>query len=495
MPGRQQTFDLVPASLVRSTGQKPPMTSKAAKKAYLKANRTPKLSRAEQRRLEAEERARQKEEYDNERNAQRARAARERKAQKEQAQREARKKMGLPEPSKFVRASQPTISRFVVAGGKRSWQAMEVVAEESDGTICKRDDDGCPPAKRVALEDDSEEEFGDFPSLSPSDLPALFDNIDTPKKPLKAEEGELEGEKEVEGSPELPRRKAIADKEDYTLEDEGMIDEMITAQLLSEAVEASSRADDAPSPAKSSNRSNTIPIFTDEDKTSGEDAVDNTRKRIYGKTRQALAERPMNVPPPKAAKTISFAPTPPKHRHSALPIDERNYPPSATQVFLENHLNDFFPSPSQEIRELLEDADALPSNTQITRELNPDTCIDDDLGAGMFSSQDFVLSSQDLREIATPSRVPAGWDGGSVPGQAQAVLKQKGRFFEEKDEDLLEAAIHESKVVAEREKQQKEPPKKPSGPTKRTLQRVQSTATDYGDEEFSAYEKELLALF
>ena len=502
MPGRQQTFDLIPTSLVRSTGQKPPMTSKAAKKAYLKANRTPRLSRAEQRRLEAEERARQKEEYDNERNAQRARAARERKAQKEQAQRDARKKMGLPEPSKFVRASQPTISRFVVTGGKRSWQAMEAVTEESDGTICEREDDDCPPAKRVALGDDSEEEFGDFPSLSQSDLPALLDNIDTPKKLLKAEEeegemeGEVEGEKEVEGSPELPRRRSIADKEDYTLEDEGMIDEMITAQLLSEAVEASSRPDDALPLATLSNRSNTIPVFADKVNTGTEVSGDKTRETRYGKTRQALAERPMNVPSPaKAAKTISFAPTPPKNRHSALAIDEGNYPPSATQIFLENHLNDFFPSPSQEIRELLEDADALPSNTQITRELNPDTSIDDDLVARMFSSQDFVLSSQDIREITTPSRPPARQDGGSMPAQAQSLLKQKGLFFEEKDEDLLQAAIHESKVVAERERQQKEPPKKPSGPTKRTLQRVQSTATDYGDEEFSAYEKELLALF
>jgi hypothetical protein len=43
----------------------------------------------------------------------------------------------------------------------------------------------------------------------------------------------------------------------------------------------------------------------------------------------------------------------------------------ATQTFLEDHLNEFFPSPSQEIRELLGDIDDIPTDTQIARELEP----------------------------------------------------------------------------------------------------------------------------
>lgn len=471
------------------------MTSKAAKKAYLKANQGPKISRAEQRRLEAEERARQREEEEKERNARRAKAARERKAQKEQAQRDARKKEGLPEPSRFVRASQPTISRFIVSGAKRPRQEMETLAEESDGTIYEREDDNCPPAKRVAvtvavdLSDDSEEEFGDFPSLSQSDLPALLDNISSPTRPVEHEEA----------SQTLPRLKGYADKEEWDIDDEQELDDMITAQLLSEAAEASSRSHDAPSPRKLRSRPNGISVVEDKENIEPANMMGNTRKTRNGVARQVLKEQPKNVPPPvKVAKTISFAPTPPKPIRSSLAVNEGNDPPSATQAFLENNIDDFFPSPSQEIRELLEDADDLPSNTQISRELNGSTSDDDegeDSIAGMFLPEDLILSSQDIREINTPSRSPPRRGVERPPSPVQGARKEKGRFFEEKEEDLLQAAIHESKLAAEREKKrQKELAKKASVPTKRTLQRVQSAATDYGDEEFSDFEKEFLAL-
>jgi hypothetical protein len=457
------------------------MTSKAAKKAYLKANRTPKLSRAEQRRLDAEEQARIKEELDRERSAQRAKAARERKAQKEQAQKEARKKMGLPEPNKFVRASQPTISRFVVSGGKRSWQAMDTVAEESDD----RGDDNVPPIKRTRVVEDSDEEFGEFPSLSQSDLPALLDNIGTPSKPSERDEAELEQEK-LGSSPELPRRRINAeDREEYSL-DEGLIDEMVAAQLLSEAVEASSRVDQAPSPEQLPAQSNNFQIFMDEEDDGRDTAQDNDQ--------EALAERSTNLPAPaRGTKSITFAPTPMNPHRSAFAEDDN--PPSATQMFLEN-LDDYFPSPSQEIRELREDAEDLPSNTQIAQELNAGASGTEAVDfVGIISTQDFILSSQDLLEITTPSRVLQPRVAETLPAQPQAAPKQKGRFFEEKEDDLLHAALHESKLAAERERQRREPPKKPLGPTKRKLGRTLSVATDYGDEEFSACEKELLELF
>jgi hypothetical protein len=90
------------------------------------------------------------------------------------------------------------------------------------------------------------------------------------------------------------------------------------------------------------------------------------------------------------------------------------------------------------------------------------------------------LSSQDILEITTPSRAP----------QPAPAPKEKRRFFEEKEEDLLQAALHESRIAARQEPPLKKPPR-----PKRSLQRVQSAATDYGDEEFSAYGKELLAMF
>jgi phage-related minor tail protein len=107
MASRQRTFDLIPTSLARSNGQKPPMTSKAAKKAHQLATRGPKVSRAEQRRRDAEELAQQKKEFEREKAAAKAKAVREKKAAKEQADRELRKKNGIPEPSRFEQVNPP----------------------------------------------------------------------------------------------------------------------------------------------------------------------------------------------------------------------------------------------------------------------------------------------------------------------------------------------------------------------------------------------------
>jgi hypothetical protein len=121
-----------------------------------------------------------------------------------------------------------------------------------------------------------------------------------------------------------------------------------------------------------------------------------------------LQEQFVNIPPPripfnKPLKSISFAPTPAKLKSTFLKSNVLSQPPSATQAFLEKHLDDFFPSPSQQVRELLDDIDDLPSNTQIAKELNPRQPIDD--SDDMFSTQDLLLSPQDLLEITTPSKV------------------------------------------------------------------------------------------
>jgi len=68
-----------------------------------------------------------------------------------------------------------TISRFVTNGNKRSWQILEDVSGESEGTLYDQEDESLPPAKRPALDNDAEDEFGDFPAISQSDLPDLFD--------------------------------------------------------------------------------------------------------------------------------------------------------------------------------------------------------------------------------------------------------------------------------------------------------------------------------
>ncbi|KFY87984.1 hypothetical protein V500_06662 [Pseudogymnoascus sp. VKM F-4518 (FW-2643)] len=131
--------------------------------------------------------------------------------------------------------------------------------------------------------------------------------------------------------------------------------------------------------------------------------------------------------------------------------------PTSTQLFLADHLDDFFPSPSQELRELLEDIedDDIPSNTQVAREIGRDSVVarpvlvepaqpipDDDFP--WMSSRDFMFSSQELRQLESPSKVspvpappPTPWD---------VRRARKPRFFVEKEEDLFAAAIHESKL-------------------------------------------------
>lgn len=182
-------------------------------------------------------------------------------------------------------------------------------------------------------------------------------------------------------------------------------------------------------------------------------------------------------------------------------------PPSATQAFLHSYFDDFYPSPTQEVRELHSDDDPLsaPSNsvkntielpnrlpTATVTATNKAVDVVDVVNMGPFSTQDFILSSQDLLEILAPNRVPPKQapqlsQSHSRSHPVERVSQVKPRFFEEKEEDLYLAALHESSVMAA----QIEPPQPSS---RRSLQRTLSTATDYGDEEFREFEQELLAL-
>jgi hypothetical protein len=585
------------------------MTSKAAKKAYAQANRGPRVSRAEQRRREAAELEAQKKEYERERAAAKAKAAREKKALKANVEREERRKLGLPEPNRFVRASQPTISRFVRGdSGKRTWQQIENgVEEESEGTISPAEemvDDAQPPAKRVAVcakevreahpptkrvdvVEDSEDEFGEFPSLSQADL---LEKISSSLVELKkgssgpgspAHNPEAQPEKRGrEASQELPARKSYDDE--YPLTDSQVFADLATTQLLSEAAEAASRSDGIGLPVHSvkaqvqtSNKSIETPrqlhhqskmpvvdghgnikpknhsalpgpVFQEcsanlpsarllmkeisqlYPATVSEQIINKpilsqsmSKQTIWSQnstphqiqpilSRPALQPLSNNMPPPKLLVkekiSISFSTAllkpllPPQNSSSTATRPPPSMPPLATQAFLENHLDEFFPSPTQEIRELLDEVDDLPSNTQIAQELSSppqqDDISDDDHFGDFISTQDLILSSQDLLEIVTPSRRATTHELARRP-----VSRERARFFEEKEDDLMHAAMHESKMLAEQSKKllptkvtEKKVPLKEAPKTKRTLGRVQSTATDYGDDEFSECVQDLLDL-
>ncbi|KAG0651557.1 hypothetical protein D0Z07_1851 [Hyphodiscus hymeniophilus] len=585
MMGRQRTFDLVPTSLMVSNGPKPPMTSKQAKKAHQLATRGPTISKAEQRRQAAEELARQKKEYERERASAKAKAVREKKAAREQAEREERKRLGVPEPSKFVRASQPTISRFVNKGNKRTWRVDTVDEVEESDTSTVRDDkhDVNPehPAKKAKTEADSEDEYGGFPSFTQSELGVVPEENDSPVPSKSEQEERLTLDTTLRNLDQLgtkvgsaPRRRQAevlrAEKNNDEPGWESMedIDDMAATQLLSEAAAAVTSPQQpeptivqvvpCPIPPRSVTASKPCPSilrvrspYANSKNGTTSKQFPTIRSSVSGSEHPnlnasvVLSERPalqglaVNIPmppppvpvPSKVKRAISFAPSPPIHR-SPLRIPSRSLPqpdlpPSATQAFLEDHLDDFFPSPSQEIRELLEDIDDLPTNTQIARELEPDLPTrkppEVDSFDDLICTQDFILSSQDILEITTPCP-PALKPKRSIesprstptPIAKPAPRQPKGRFFQEKDEDLLHAAIHESKALL-REQEQRDskrraaarvqeskmiaPNREDRGPaidiagrSKRTFQRTVSNATDYGEDEFHDCEAELLAL-
>ena len=137
------------------------MTSKQAKKRYKEANKGPKLTKAEQRRIELEEQERIRKELDKQKSANKARIAREKKKAKEQAEIQARKKKGLPLVD--VHPSQDTISRFIRKGvgnaaPKRdsSGNVKDKAAEPQSRTVSPEGDDSnkenIPEAGKEAVE-------------------------------------------------------------------------------------------------------------------------------------------------------------------------------------------------------------------------------------------------------------------------------------------------------------------------------------------------------
>lgn len=494
------------------------MTLKAAKKAYREATKA-KVSKAEQRRIEAEEIARQKREHEKERAAAKAKAAREKKSKKEAKKRERRKKSGLPEPSRFVRASQPTINKFVKTErkGKRSWMEMEDLAEEKEDSEEESGrgnhiDRESPLKKIIALEQpDEDDEFGEFPPLSQGDLPRLFDILETSQPCEKGYETSRTLSPEVsEAVPHCSdQQEALVQPlmaDPYVADSEaGSAAELIEMQLLAE-VEAALQAQSKSLPAAEPPPKKVTVRFKEQ----------GSRRPLQEISRNmTLLPQPMKLK--DAMSTAGSSAQPERLQRQAFEI-----PPPSAQAFLEAHWDDFFPSASQQFRELLEEVDDMPSNTQIARELDleqalpttqalapkPQT-VDDDVGLEFLSSQDFILSSQDLRDIDTPCNSASKFSptpdstrrdlGLPTPKKASLPLPppprskpKTTRFFEEKEDDLLYAAIRES-LMTNRKALKSSP-----GRSQENTRRVKSMKSDFWDDDFgfggSDVDPELLAV-
>ncbi|KAK8150495.1 hypothetical protein G3M48_001703 [Beauveria asiatica] len=123
---RQNTFTVIPQiprfNADNATPARP-MTSKQVRNAYRAASKTPTMTRAERIKWERGEQDRISKEFEKEKAAAKARAARERKKEKEMQQREEKRRNGLPLVN--VRPSQDTIARFVRGNGSKKKRDAE----------------------------------------------------------------------------------------------------------------------------------------------------------------------------------------------------------------------------------------------------------------------------------------------------------------------------------------------------------------------------------
>lgn len=535
MAPKQKTFELIPENLgLHGPGyqpdavlSKPPMTTKQAKKLYREKNKGPKISKAEQRRIELMEQNRIRKEFEKEKAQARARTARERKKDKEEKQKEERRRKGPPLVD--IHPSQDTISKFInrmgfgkkpVSNGERSNLGTVQEAEsetateaESETEVENEDAHGAETDEADASDKENHRPGGD-----PGDRLSKKRRLTQPNKlldrmihiPSQRPAGavarfaqELDLESQSRGS--------SVDTDDMAAE------AMVEDQLIADAQLASSRSIASSSPISAKSGKEPTPIhvpatkvmsaaptvppqrpslppgppprqpepqfqesnIVEEIKTNISSHVRAPHgEHIFKKPTSPFIPRLQQKPPIKsAAGSVPSAPFKfklstgphnsnftrpkflPRHvqasRPSPIPVqasptyagsrrsatETMNAVPTSTQLFVLNHADELFPTASQEAQELLEDE--LPANrTRMTNKPSPLAPVSPRPAAGIsemrprqgkishgrpplmpvqgnqlppagdtsldfpfLSTQDFVLSSQDMMELATPSNV------------------------------------------------------------------------------------------
>lgn len=161
MAPKQKTFELIPdlpglgqaqqlqqqqqqqqsAAAAAAVQSRPPMTSKQAKKLYRQKSKGPKVSKAEQRRIDLMEQDRIRKEFEKEKAQARARTARDKKKAKEDKERDEKRRKGLPLVD--VHPSQDVISRFInrLGSGARNNIHLDAVQEADSESATEADSD------------------------------------------------------------------------------------------------------------------------------------------------------------------------------------------------------------------------------------------------------------------------------------------------------------------------------------------------------------------
>ncbi|KAF0641213.1 hypothetical protein FPSE5266_00413, partial [Fusarium pseudograminearum] len=375
----QRTFTLIPKFPGRDeNNDKPPvrpMTSKQVRKAYKAANKGPKLTRAEQWKQEKAEQERIKKEFEREKAAAKAKVVRDKKKEKESAEKEEKRKKRMPLVN--VRPSQETISWFVRGNGsakKRDAQGKEVekgnttTTTENNGKVeestSANDNETEQPAMKIRKLDDvleNDEEVSDPgdtgmemrvqdqpPSPSPEppeiEVPEKATKKDDTTEPI--EEAPRDAETRIP-APRLP----IPEIELDGMEDD--LDEDFEEDLALGMLEDIEAAMDKPAP-KMGHTTNAAPgCSTKPDPVLPPPPVNNIKRPAPDRHAKDLGlhrpSSPTFVKPPLPQRS-------PRNLEARSSSPPRQEPPMSTQAILYN-LDDFFPSSSQQARELEEDSD------------------------------------------------------------------------------------------------------------------------------------------
>lgn len=530
MAPKQKTFELIPdlpglahaqqqrpADAAAAVQSRPPMTTKQAKKLYRQKSKGPKLSKAEQRRIDLMEQDRIRKEFEKEKAQARARTARDKKKAKEDKEKDEKRKKGLPLVN--IHPSQDTISRFISRlgfGGKdnthlalvpeadsESATEVESDADVQNGPLLARHGNHVQVDSRAAPGKENQDP-ADAVAISAA-RPAkrrklgqpgrnLLDRmINIPSQPSVAAVARVAQELEKDS---LSRPSSI-DTDDPATE------AMLEDQLIADVELASSKSAPRSSPNRRSPSREPLPSHvqspshvplaprapspppppppllqlgpqsprphkfqgrqlppgariplgvvapTGHPRAKSNPVDDPFKKPVLpfvpgGRqgpaVRCVVAAKPPAPPrfkPPAGAgvprpggpkflpKPAKAAPTPlpvqasPTYAGSRRPtIKTADAFPTSTQLLVINHVDELFPSPSQEARELHEDqrpartASRPPSLINKTP-FSTDEHVDHQEQPArnappefpFLATQDLVLSSQDMRELDTPSKV------------------------------------------------------------------------------------------
>ncbi|KAF4990802.1 hypothetical protein FGRMN_8243 [Fusarium graminum] len=379
----QRTFTLIPQFPGRADSpDKPPlrpMTSKQVRKEYKAANKGPKLSRAEAWKQEKAEQERIKKEFEREKSAAKAKIARDKKKEKELAEKEAKRKKRLPTVN--VRPSQETISWFVRGNGtakkrdsceKDVERADAATGENSapdDTTSAKENEPEKPALKMQKLDNIQEEDEESFDEgmetmtrnepLEPlmeqpnNEIPqeevkeSIAERIEVPPAELETESPppkQLVPETELEGMEDELDADFEDFEEDFAL---GILEDIEAAMDRSKSNESKDPEAACVSSPKSKSH---VPKPLSGDTIR---PIPNRYAEDLGLHRPARSE-----PFDKSPLLLEPQPNP----EQRTPTPPHHEPPMSTQAILFN-LDDFFPSSTQQARELDEepDDDLMPS--------------------------------------------------------------------------------------------------------------------------------------